>query len=927
MEKIKLDAITNTIKNIIITEVGASQHTVSPDLIQQSIDKVIELFGYSIDVDDLEHIRFRLETTFNVNLSSDSIILSNPNVQRWLQKNKNEIHWNYWEAYKQHLIDEDRSVSVIDENEKVIDSILDLSGDPRIDGAWSRKGLVMGNVQSGKTQNYIGLINKSIDAGYKVIILLGGHMNALRNQTQERVDYGVIGRESSHIITNSGVQEYVGVGKIRDPSFKVATVTSTKNDFNAQIANGLGIDFKDLASPIILTIKKNTKILDNLNRWIRERHMLDVEKNIKLDMPMMLIDDEADYASINSQHHRNKITKTNQSIRELLSYFHKNTYVAYTATPFANIFIDPDTQDEMFGDDLFPEDFMIKVPVPDVYMGQDYYFGDDRDEEEIGPVIQISDNEDLLPMAGQKKDMPVGNMPESLKEAVEAFILSCAVRDSRGDTKKHKTMMVNITHLNLLQAQIAQKIEDYLSDLRNAINNIGLGVDEALKNKKIAKLNQTFINTFSIKESFTDIAKFLKNAVDAIEIISVHTGSGDLDYSSYRDNGRSVIVVGGHKLARGLTLEGLSVSYFARNAKAYDTLMQMCRWFGYRPKYGDLCKVYLPFESDEWYSFITEVINDLYRELDRMSLQNKTPRDFGLKVREHPGSLMPTAKTKIGFAESYQIKFDLWGSRQRRFRFKESLDTNNLNLKYAEEFINGLKQDPIINAKGIVYDDVPYEEVIKLIENLDILEDDLGNTALINHINLCRDNNLPKFKIAIYTIANQGAKNWMKDPRFLDIRVPKSYSIGGHNISLPIRSVELRNACYSSPRSELGGKTDESVFLDDKEINLISEIESDPINKDFITSPHRQFPALILYFFALTEIKPFGKLSTPHEITEINVPFGNLPVVGYSISFPDINNLKEIDKEEVKSKTENLAYLVNKKGTQLEMDFEIEDEE
>ena len=233
-----------------------------------------------------------------------------------------------------------------------------ISGDPGIDGAWSEKAS-MGNVQSGKTQNYIGLINKSIDAGYRVIILLGGHMNALRNQTQERVDYGVIGRESSHIVTNSGVQEYVGVGKIRDPKYKVATVTSTRNDFNAQIANGLGIDFTDLASPIILTIKKNTRILDNLNRWIRERHMLDVENNIKLDMPMMLIDDEADYASINSQHHRNRITKTNNP-SELLSYFHKNTYVAYTATPFANIFIDPDTQDDMFGDDLFLKIF-IKV--------------------------------------------------------------------------------------------------------------------------------------------------------------------------------------------------------------------------------------------------------------------------------------------------------------------------------------------------------------------------------------------------------------------------------------------------------------------------------------------------------------------------------------------------------------------------------------
>lgn len=926
MEKIKLDAVTNQIKNYIITQVGEEQSTVSADLIQQSIEKVIELFEYPLDKEDIEHMRFRLETTFSVNLSSTSVILRNPNVQRWFKKNKSEISWDYWEAYKQYLIDEDRSLSVIDENEKVIDNILDLSGDPRLDGSWSRKGLVMGNVQSGKTQNYIGLINKAIDAGYKIIILLGGHMNALRNQTQERVDHGVIGRESSHIVTNTGMQEFVGVGSIRDKNRKVATVTSTKNDFNASIATGLGIDFKDLASPIVLTIKKNTRILDNLNRWIRDRHMLDVEKGVKLDMPMMLIDDEADYASINSQHHKNKITTTNKSIRELLSYFHKNTYVAYTATPFANIFIDPDTNDQMFGDDLFPEDFMIKVPVPDVYMGQDYYFGSDRDEEEIGPIIQINDNELMLPMAGQKKDSLVGPMPESLKEAIEAFVLSCAVRDLRGDTKKHKTMMVNITHLNLLQSQIAIHIEDYLSELKSAMNNLGLGLDEALKNKKILKLYQTYQNTFAIEESFADISEYLKNAVDVIEILSVHSGSGDLDYSSYRDNGRSVIVVGGHKLARGLTLEGLSVSYFARNAKAYDTLMQMCRWFGYRPKYGDLCKVYLPFESDEWYSFITEVINDLYRELDRMSLQNKTPRDFGLKVREHPGSLMPTAKTKIGFAESYQVKFDLWGSRQRRFRFKESTDINNLNLKYINQFISDLNTNPEIKNNGILFNDVSYEAVINLIENLDILEDDLGNQALINHINLCKNNNLPTFKVGIHNISNQGKKKWMKDDRFSHIHVPKSYSLpGGHTITLPIRSVELRNGCYSSPRSELGGRTDEKIFLSEEATSNIDK--SVPVNKDFIESQERQSPGLLIYFFALTDIEPFNKLSNVDEINEIKLPFGNLPAVGYSISFPELENIENIDKSKVKQKTENLSWLVNKKGTQLELNFEDEDDE
>ena len=177
---------------------------------------------------------------------------------------KTEIEWNYWDAYKKFLKnDEGRAIKIIEENENIIDEILDLSGNPKIDGAWARKGLVMGNVQSGKTQNYLGLINKAMDAGYKVVILLGGHMNNLRKQTQIRVDEGVIGRESKHIVApHLGVPKQTGVGKYRH-GHNVATVTSSDEygEFQKRIANTLGITFDNLADPIIFTVKKNHSIL------------------------------------------------------------------------------------------------------------------------------------------------------------------------------------------------------------------------------------------------------------------------------------------------------------------------------------------------------------------------------------------------------------------------------------------------------------------------------------------------------------------------------------------------------------------------------------------------------------------------------------------------------------------------------------------
>ena len=214
----------------------------------------------------------------------------------------------------------------------------------------------MGNVQSGKTQNYIGLINKAMDAGYKVIILLGYHMNNLRKQTQVRVDEGVIGRESTHIVSaHLGAPKRIGVGNYRTQDVATATSSEEKGDFNKNLANNLGIAFNNLKDPIILTIKKNSRILNNLVDWIKTKHLLDPEDGKKLDLPLLFIDDEADWASINSKAHKKEITATNKSIREILGLFNRSTYVAYTATPFANIFIDPESADEMYGDDLFPK--------------------------------------------------------------------------------------------------------------------------------------------------------------------------------------------------------------------------------------------------------------------------------------------------------------------------------------------------------------------------------------------------------------------------------------------------------------------------------------------------------------------------------------------------------------------------------------------
>ena len=348
----QLENFIIAVRNLLLTHVDTSL-PIDPD----EINKVINLCESYMDTpltdEEREYVKFTIQSQFTIDLTHGASILGNPNVKRWLDNAKTEIEWTYWKAFRDYLAnDQKRAEKIIEENEKVIDNILDYSGDPRIEGSWSRKGLVMGNVQSGKTQNYLGLINKAMDAGYKIIILLGGHMNDLRKQTQERVDEGVIGRESAHIVqANLGVQNRIGVGKYR--SEDVATVTSSIGDFNRNTANNLGIALNSLSDPIIFTVKKNTSILKNLYEWIKTKHMLDIEENKKLDLPLLFIDDEADFASVNTKAHRDDITATNKYIRQILGLFNRSTYVAYTATPFANIFINPETSDEMYGDDLF----------------------------------------------------------------------------------------------------------------------------------------------------------------------------------------------------------------------------------------------------------------------------------------------------------------------------------------------------------------------------------------------------------------------------------------------------------------------------------------------------------------------------------------------------------------------------------------------
>lgn len=891
---------------------------ITKDYIDKLVNDVVveyrSLPGFDLSDKESEGIKFKLGSMFNVMVGETAITLNNPDIPRWFKAKKTETDWSYWNSYRQMLISQARSLDVLKENEKVIDDVLDFSGDPKSPGPWARKGLVMGNVQSGKTQNYLGLINKAIDAGYKVVILLGGHLNDLRRQTQERVDSGVVGRVSRHLIDSRiGGAQTIGVSQFRDSSKNVHTFTTTEGDFSSKFANSLGVNLTGLSEPAIFTVKKQTKVLENLYKWIKEHHLLNPEKGLKLDLPMLLIDDEADYASVNTKAHQEEVTKTNEYIRKLITLFNRTTYVGYTATPFANIFIDPDTEDEAINDDLFPRDFMVKIPTPENYVGQEHFFG-------IKPkgVVNVDDCKMLTNL---KSYDSIEYIPDSLKEAVRVFLINICVRTLRGSPHEHNTMLVNISHLKVHQDRVACLIAQYHETLKEAIESFsGLGVDGSRNNHVMHSIEKTFNARFEINESYEEVFFELQKAVEKIEVFSVNQGNKNLDYSKKDEWGMSVIVVGGHKLSRGLTLEGLTVSYFTRNSKAYDTLMQMCRWFGYRPGYVDLCRVYLPLESRRWYSFITLAIRELYNELELMSKAEKRPSEFGLKVRDHPGAMIITAKNKMSTAEPVVRSQELWGQVLRRFQFRNDLEINLKNIAVTESFIEVFRKQANLERvdKGtgsVIFQSVSYQAIIDYIKQMDMPEDDLGNEALIKHLTDMESSGLSLPHVCVINQQNSKyPKGWRKNlTTEEDQFINKKITLGGiENITLFRRTMKQDLDNFKTGAVQLGNPDDEKLFLDNSIRKAVKTERPNATSFHYMVPSERDFPGLIIYPFAVGIKTPYGE--TDENSFSITLGHGLSPTIGFTVSIPRPDNLKGMSQIELKKfvRETRHSYLTNK---------------
>jgi len=449
---------------------------------EDKVDEIIKrgLNNALIDVNEEDYKRIKNEFEYKCHIQQKegvSIVDDYYEHRDWYSIKCEEEGFNefFWKRYRDYLIREVKlNLNVVNNlDNSTLKDLMNYLGDPTSAAPFFRRGLVIGDVQSGKTSTYTGLISKAADAGYKIVILLTGVTETLRSQTQKRIESGIIGISITGLKdkNQAKVVRRVGVGKDGGP-IKVTAMTSMEYDFigsSDQITTSLANH-----QLVMFIVKKNTKVLDKLYSWLYNMNAESGDK--KIHYPMLMIDDEADNASINTSKEEEDPTKTNEIIRKLAHVFTQTTYVGFTATPYANVFINPDTTEEMLNDDLFPKNFIYVLQAPSNYIGATKIFGKDAKHadslvwiQDIEEPFDIEDYDTVNNFYYKHKKEWSGVLPKSLKTSVYCFFLANIIRDLRGDSLEPRTMMINISRFVKVQKYIKGTIETLFNDVYHEI--------------------------------------------------------------------------------------------------------------------------------------------------------------------------------------------------------------------------------------------------------------------------------------------------------------------------------------------------------------------------------------------------------------------------------------------------------------------------
>lgn len=614
----------------------------------------------------------------------------------------------YWPHYRDHLLSQPgwsgESVASLD---KATDDVVQRLSDPSSDDSYQSKGLVVGYVQSGKTANFAGVIAKAIDAGYRLVIVMTGTIELLRSQTQRRLDRELVGRENltRGLADPESAEEF---DYADDPDWKAGRFISHGVSFHKQgypaieRLTFLHDDYQRLkqgltrmefplvdrskrfyepenlipADARLVIVKKNKSVLEKLAKDLKPlREKL-------ADIPALIIDDESDLASVNTRNPTKTAERTaiNKAIRQLLKQLQRSQLVMYTATPFANFFVDPDDEE-----DIFPKNFIISLDKPPSYMGVADFHDIDWNTEDpkgdpatsnerayvrkVGPPPDFSDSEDLK---RRKTEM---------RNALDAFVLSGAMKiyrtDADGFKARHHTMLVHESTRKDDQKMQADLIKEVWMEAAYH-TPAALARLRKLWNDDYEPVCSARHGKYSVPSSFDELKRAIGEATRRINEVGDPTLiiNSDIDVQrnqqalDFDRNSVWRILVGGAKLSRGFTVEGLTTSFYTRKAYQADTLMQAGRWFGYRDGYRDLVRLFIRRDSDDAPQSVDlyEAFEGLMR--DEMALRSSLEEYEGFRedgtpilepwqvppiISQHLPYLRPTGRTKMFNAEVHTM--------------------------------------------------------------------------------------------------------------------------------------------------------------------------------------------------------------------------------------------------------------------------------
>jgi hypothetical protein len=617
-------------------------------------------------------------------------------------------HWPALKGYLENAKKWDHeSIDSIDESSNEVVSLL---ANPSLD-QFRWKGLVVGYVQSGKTANMTAVIAKAVDAGYNLVVLLGGVTNKLRAQTQRRLESDIVERHR--------------------PLWQLYTTVDDNGDFSRPANGQFTMPVKGRAQLVVM--KKEGRRLAAFLKTI-ERTPTAVLKSLKT----LVIDDECDQASVDSSSRENSPTKINEAIRKIIRALPAVSYVGYTATPFANVFINPHEPD-----DLYPEDFITDLPRPKDYFGAKEVFGFDPDSADADEgasagldmirLIPAEEVAKIRPASARSRTTFAPEVTHELERALLWFLLSCAIRRRRGHEASHMTMLVHTSPNVNQHTRMADAIRTWLSlnaeDISAARGDIWDRLEKVWSEETV---RVPLGGKGDLSLTPKDLLPCLKDTLEQLEV-AVENGES-VDRLNYTESAKTYVVVGGSVLARGLTLEGLSVSFFLRTSQQYDTLLQMGRWFGYRHGYTDLPRLWTTSDLASDFRALAHIEEEIRADIALYREHDAKPLDLAVKVRQIPG-LAITSAAKMRHAYRTSISFEGKHIQTIRFDHQNPRIVRD-NWIAASRFVDSARTQGKHAAGANLFTDVPLATVRKFLREYHVCEGhlDLRQDMLLEYL-------------------------------------------------------------------------------------------------------------------------------------------------------------------------------------------------